>query len=136
MRSDQTRGVAEVDSPAVRARARARVPVADGDIKFGDRLRQAVTSWWLLTSEPMTLLALWNASKVDRKRVPAGNGVLRALWHVSNWSDRIVMFAVIAVAPTFATGALRWIAVRPTRRYGLYLTLAALTGAYLYGRKH
>ncbi|WP_213004715.1 hypothetical protein [Paractinoplanes toevensis] len=136
MRSDRTEGVRNPDSPAVRAPARTRVTVTDGEIKLGDRVRQAFTSWWLLTAEPMTLRALWTASGVNRKRIPADNGALHALWHVSNWTDRLAMFALIGITPTFLTGPLRWCAVRPTRRIGLYLTLAALTGAYLYGRKY
>nr|WP_221374430.1 hypothetical protein [Actinoplanes polyasparticus] len=131
-----TEGVRIADSPAVRAGARASLKVTDGEIKRGDRARQAFTSWWLLTAEPMTLRALWTASGVDRKRVPLNNALLRGLWHVSNWTDRLAMFALLAITPTFLTGPLRWCAVRPTRRYGAYLTLAALTGLYLYGRKY
>lgn len=134
MRSDHNGRVPEVDSPAVRADARANVPVTDSGIKRGDRIRVGVTSWWLLAAEPMTLRELWAASGVDRKRIPRDNLPLRVLWHVSNWTDRLLMFALIAVAPTIATGPLRWCAARPTRRIGLYLTLAALIGLYLHGR--
>lgn len=136
VRSKVQEGVRDTDSPAVRAGARASLKVTDGEIKRGDRVRQELASWWLLTAEPMTLRELWAASKVDRKRVPLDTPVLRGLWHVSNWTDRLAMFALLAATPTALTGPLRWCAVRPTRRYGLYLTVAALTGLYLYGRKH
>ncbi|MFI5895604.1 hypothetical protein ACIA5D_36470 [Actinoplanes sp. NPDC051513] len=137
MRSDERGRSRILDSPAVSARARARIPVTDSEINRGDRVRQAFTSWWLLTAEPMTLRELWNASKVDRKRIPADNLILRVLWQVSNWTDRLAMFAAVTIVfPPLLTGPLRWCAARPTRRYGLYLTVAALTGAYLYERNH
>ena len=134
--SQMTDRVRTEDSPAVRAGARGSLKVTDSQIKTGDRMRQAFTSWWLLTAEPMTLRALWTASAVNRKRIPLDNPLLRGLWHVSNWTDRLIMFALLAITPTALTGPLRWTAVRPTRRYGLYLTLTALTGLYLYGRKY
>ncbi|GAA0494601.1 hypothetical protein Ade02nite_20030 [Paractinoplanes deccanensis] len=136
VRSDHPERVPEADSPAVRAGARAKIQVTHSEIKLGDRIRVGLSSWWLLTAEPMTLRALWTASAVDAKRIPLNNGLLRGLWHVSNWTDRLAVFALLAITPTFLTGPLRWCAVRPTRRYSLYLTLAALTGAYLYGRKY
>jgi hypothetical protein len=136
VRSDRGGGVRDPDSPAVRAGARANIPVTDSEIKLGDRVRQGAASWWLLTAEPMTLRALWTASGVDRKRIPRDSTTLRVLWHVSNWTDRLVMFALLAITPTFMTGPLRWSAARPARRVGLHLTLAALTGLYLYGRNN
>lgn len=136
VRSDQMRGSGKGDSPAVRAPARARLPITDSEIKWGDRVRQAFTSWWLLTAEPMTLRALWTASAIDRNRIPADNPTLRVLWQVSNWTDRLAMFALLAITPTCLTGPLRWCATRPARRYSLHLTLAAFMGAYLYGRSH
>jgi hypothetical protein len=69
---------------------------------------------------------MWTQSRVDAARVPLRSRPLRLLWWLSNATDRMVMFAVVLAAPTALTGPLRWIAARPTRRYGFYLLLAAL----------
>ncbi|WP_344613385.1 hypothetical protein [Dactylosporangium salmoneum] len=82
----------------------------------------------------MSIRALWRLSAVDNTRIPAQSGTLHTLWQVSNWTDRLLMFALILLLPTALTGPLRWIAVRPTRRVGFYLVAAALTVTYLIGR--
>lgn len=135
IRSPQNGRVPAVDSPAAPARAGARVPVTKSEIKKGDRVSRAGRRWWALASRPLSIAALWRLSGVDRKRTPLDHLALRLIWQVSNWTDRLVMFALIAVAPTALTGPLRWVAVRPTRRYGLYLVVGGLTAAYLIGRK-
>lgn len=127
--------VPAVDSPAVRAPARGRIPVTKSEIKKGDRFSWAGRRWWGLASRPLSLAALWRLSGVDRKRIPLNNPALRLIWQLSNWTDRLFMFAIIAAAPTILTGPVRWTAARPTRRYGLYLVVGGLTAAYLIGRK-
>ena len=126
-----------LNSPAVRAPARARIPItqrADKISGAAGSITAGWSRWWGFTARPLSLRALWRLSAVDRTRAPANSAGLAAAWHISNWSDRPIMFALILLAPTGLTGPLRWIAQRPTRRVGLYLTLAALTAAYLLGR--
>jgi hypothetical protein len=72
------------------------------------------------------LREVWKASAVDRHRIPANSTPLRILWALSNWTDRLVLLAVLLAAPTFLQVPLRAIAKRPTRRYGFYLVVAAL----------
>lgn len=127
----------KVDSPAVRAPARARIPVTEsgGKISSGAAsIKAAAAAWWGFTARPMSLRDLWAASAVDPKRIPGKHGGLTAAWHVSNWTDRLFMFALIAVLPTALTGPLRWFAARPTRRIGLYIVTVALAATYALGR--
>lgn len=125
------------DSPGVSAPARATIPTTDSD---GNRktTRLSFGSWlarrWAWTARPDSFAGTWAASRVDRKRIPNDAGLLSAVWHVSNWTDRLIMFVLILIAPAFLTGPLRWLAPRPMRRYGLYFVLAALTVALLTGR--
>jgi hypothetical protein len=128
--------VPDLDSPAARARARASIPVTDSEIKKADWVASLLDSWWVWTAQPTSFQAVWRMSAVDRTRIPNNSTVLRLLWRVSNWTDRLVMFALILTLPTAFTGGLRLIAQRPMRRVGLYLTLAALAGLYLYGRNN
>lgn len=134
IRSPHNGRVPDVDSPAVRARARASITITDGEIKKGDRISRAVAGWWGLHVRPLSTADAWNLSKVDPSRVPLNAGLLRALWQVSNWTDRLLIFAIVQVAPTFTQAPLRWIAVRPSRRWAIYLTLTALVTCYLTGR--
>lgn len=127
--------VPEVDSPAVRARARASLTITDSEIKKGDRISRAVAGWWGLHVQPLSAADVWALSKVDPARIPLNAGLLRALWLVSNWTDRLAVFAVIQIAPTFLQAPLRFLAVRPTRRWALYLTTLTLAALYLIGRK-
>jgi hypothetical protein len=124
--------VPEVDSPAVSARARARL--TDTESNGNREVGASPRNWWAWTTRPASLRDTWANSAVDKTRIPAANPVLHGAWQVSNWTDRLIMFALIVLLPAALTGPLRWCATRPTRRYGLYLTLAALTGAYLLGR--
>ena len=126
----------DLDSPAVRARARASIPVTDSEIKKTGRVASFLASWWVWTARPTSFQDTWRMSAVDRTRIPNDSTVLRVLWHAGNWSERLIMFALILTLPTAFTGGLRLIAPRPTRRAGLYLTLAALTGLCLYGSKY
>jgi hypothetical protein len=93
-----------------------------------------VARWWVWTARPDSFAGTWASSRVDERRIPHKAGLLRVLWKVSNGTDRLIMFALILALPTACTGPLRWLAQRPTRRYGLYLTLLALATAYLIGR--
>jgi hypothetical protein len=126
-----------LNSPAVRAPARARVPITQrvGKISAGaGSITAGWRRWWGFTARPMSLRALWRLSTVDRQRIPGKSGALLILWHISNWTDRLAMFALILALPTGLTGPLRWAAQRPTRRVGLYLVIAALVAVYLIGR--
>ncbi|MER7331729.1 MULTISPECIES: hypothetical protein [unclassified Micromonospora] len=126
--------VPKLDSPPAPARAGARVPVTLSFSKAWSAVRAGCCSWWAWTARPASLSGLWAASAVDTKRIPANAGPLRAAWQVSNWTDRLLMFAVIAVAPTFLTGPLRWLAARPTRRWAFYLVLAAFAATFTLGK--
>lgn len=124
----------KVDSPAVRAPARARVPVTHSVGKISGvagSIKLAARRWWGFTARPSSLLAAWRLTAVDPKRIPGRSGALHVLWSVSNATDRLLIFAVILVAPTGLTGPLRWIAARPTRRWGCYLVTTALAVTYL-----
>jgi hypothetical protein len=138
VRSPLNGRVPDLDSPAVRQRARANVPVADSNRNKSARVVSAglLRRWWGWTARPLSLRATWAQSAVDSTRIPLNNTALRLLWQASNFTDRLVMFALILIVPTALTGPLRWCAVRPTRRWALYLTLTALAGAYLIGRKY
>lgn len=127
----------KLDSPAVRASARARIPITQRIGKISDLAGPIVVGWrrwWGFTARPLTIRALWRLSTVDQARIPRRSKGLTAAWHISNWSDRLLMFGLILLLPTGLTGPLRWTAQRPTRRVGLYLTLAALAAAYYIGR--
>jgi hypothetical protein len=129
--------VPKLDSPAVSARARARIPVTESVDKISDAtgsIKTAAAGWWGFTARPLSLRDLWRSSAVDAKRIPGKSGGLAIAWQVSNWADRLVMFAFIAVLPTFATGPLRWCAARPTRRWAFYLVTAVLAATYALGR--
>jgi hypothetical protein len=54
-------------------------------------------------------------------------------WLVSNWTDRLILFLLILVAPTGLQGPLRWIVQRPTRRVGLYVVLGLLAAVLKIG---
>lgn len=126
-----------IDSPAVPERARARVTDTKRDVKPSKaktpRRVPSLENWWVWTSTPASYSGTWAGSNVDRSRIPTNNTLLYLLWQVSNWTDRLIMFALILIAPTALTGSLRWLAARPARRYTLYLTIAAFIAAYLIG---
>jgi hypothetical protein len=91
------------------------------------RARRLIARWWVFTSRPVSLRAAWRLSGVvDARRVPGGSPVLAGVWWWSNRTDRLVLFALVVLAPTVLTGPLLWCAARPTRRAGLYLVLAGL----------
>ncbi len=131
IRSPQNGAVPAVDSPAVSARARARITTTERVGKVRAKVRSGAAGWWAWTARPLSLKATWEASRIDPARIPNKSKPLTVLWRVSNATDRFLMFAVIFLAPTAATGGLRWIACRPTRRWGFYLTFLALTLTYL-----
>lgn len=131
IRSPQNGRVPTLDSPAVPARAGARVPITQRIGKILAAAKTGFARWWAWTSRPLSLRAAWALSAVDPARIPNKSGILRALWRISNATDRIILFALTMLAPTCVTGPLRWLALRPTRRYGLYLTLLALTTTYI-----
>lgn len=126
--------VPRLDSPPAPARAGARLPVTLSFGKVWSAVRAGCCTWWAWTARPASLAELWTASAVDSKRIPANFGPLRVAWQVSNWTDRLLMFALIAVAPTFATGPLRYLATRPTRRWAFYVLLAVFITAHALGK--
>ena len=130
IRSPQNGRVPRLDSPAARAGTRARVPVTARVGQIRASLVLAGRRWWAFTARPSSLRAAWALSAVDPKRIPGNAGPLRILWQVSNWTDRLVVFSLIMLAPTGVTGPLRWIAARPTRRFGFYIVLTALAVTY------
>lgn len=125
--------VPRLDSPAVSTRARARLPVTERVGKWKTSAVSSARTWWGFTACPASYVEMWQASRVDETRIPGRSGLLRGLWLVSNWTDRIVLFVLIVGAPTFCTGPLRWLATRPTRRWGFYLITAILAAALLLG---
>lgn len=128
----------QVDSPAVSTRARASIPVTQrvdkirrgrvAQVRAG--LVRAFRRWWVWTSRPASLATAWRLSGVDDTRIPLRNNLLGRLWLVSNWTDRLFMFALALVAPTVLTGPLRWLAARPTRRLGFYVLAAVFAVAF------
>jgi hypothetical protein len=88
--------------------------------------RSSFAEWWAWTARPAALRDLWHGSKVDRSRVPGDAKALRILWSISNGTDRLVLLVLVLVAPTWLQLPLRAVARRPTRRYGLYVAVAAL----------
>jgi hypothetical protein len=134
IRSPQNGRVPKLDSPAVSTRARARIPVT---VRIGNlvgEVRLAGRRWWAWTARPLSLRAMWALSAIDEKRIPGKSTGLRLLWKVSNYSDRLAMFGLVAVAPTFLAGPLRWLVVRPTRRWGFYIVTTVLAVTYALGR--
>jgi len=130
-----------VDSPAVSTRARASIEVTKRDRKIGGAVAKRLGSvgattargarrWWVWTGRPASLATSWRLSFVDETRIPLKSGWLNIAWQVSNWTDRLFMFALILAAPTFLQGPLRWIATRPTRRLGFYVLAAASAVAF------
>lgn len=135
IRSPHNGRVPRLDSPAAPARAGARVQVTERAGKVGADIRISVRRWWAWTARPLSLRAAWALSAIDPKRIPAKSNALRVLWALSNATDRLLMFGLVMAAPTFLAGPLRWLAVRPTRRWGFYLVSAALPVAiYLSGK--
>ncbi len=94
------------------------------------RARRALSQWWVWTQRPQSYRGAWDESAVDVTRLPAGSPwwLLKA-WQVSNWLDRPLLFALMVVFPAGLQGPLRWVAVRPTRRWGTYLLVAAVVVA-------
>lgn len=93
--------------------------------------RLGLTRWWLLTSRPTSLAATWRLSAVNRDRIPLGSSVLALIWRLANWTERLIFFGLVAIAPTVLTGPLRWLAARPTRRWAFYLVTAAFAATFL-----
>lgn len=125
------------DSPAVHARARARITDTKREVKPKStktwNVSASLSDWASWTAKPASFQDTWAASAVDRDRIPAASTGLLWAWRISNWTDRLVMFGLICTLPTALTGPLRWCAARPTRRYGLYLVVAAFTAAVWIG---
>lgn len=134
IRSPHNGRVPEVDSPAVRARARASIEVTDSEINGRGRISAIASSWWVWTAQPLSLQEMWRLSAVDPKRIPNDAGLLRLAWKASNGTDRLLMFLLVLLVPTALTGPVRWLTCRPTRRYGLYLVTVLLVVALLIGR--
>lgn len=132
-----------IDSPPVRARARASVEVTKRDRKISDGLVakagavradvvRGARRWWVWTGRPASLATSWRLSAVDEARIPLKWTPFNIAWQISNWTDRLFMFALILAAPTVFQGPLRWIATRPTRRLGFYLLALAAAAAFIF----
>lgn len=134
IRSPQNGRVPRIDSPAVSARARARIPITERADKIRASAGLGLRRWWAWTARPLSLRAAWASSTVAARRLPGDSPPLRVLWVLSNGTDRLVMFALVLIAPTGLQGPLRWLACRPTRRWGFYLVLAVLAVIYTIGR--
>lgn len=123
--------VPQLDRSPAPARAGASIPVTVRVGKLKAVVAGQARRWWVWTSRPASLRAVMRMSAVSTKRIPGNSRLLRILWQISNWTDRILLFGLILIAPTFLQGPLRWIAERPTRRLGLYLSLAVLATTYI-----
>ena len=130
-------GPRSLDSPPTRAGARARVATADSKRKapavglWRTKARTGLRRWWVWTDRPASLRVAWKLTAVSPSRIPAGSGLLALIWRWSNRTDRLLMFALIMVAPTALTGPLRWLAARPTRRWAMYVIVGALAAGTL-----
>jgi len=90
------------------------------------RGRWLVARWWVFTTGPPSVAAVWRLSGVvDTRRIPGGSSRLAALWWWSIRLDRVVLVALATLALLVA-GPLLWCAARPSRRLGLYLVVAGL----------
>ena len=68
IRSPHNGRVPDVDSPAVRARARASVKVTDGEIKKDGWISSFLASWWAWTTRPCKARALSYGSNPCSRR--------------------------------------------------------------------
>jgi hypothetical protein len=126
------------DSPPPCTPVRARVATTQRNPtqrkrRLGPAVRKAAASWWVWTARPPSLRATWRLSAVTKSRVPLESGPLSLVWRISNWTDRLVMFVLILIAPTFLAGPVRWLAARPTRRFALYLFAGVAAAVLLLG---
>lgn len=98
--------------------------------RAAEKIRTAVTTWWGYSAQPMSFQEAWiRSGRIDARRIPADSKLAAFLWYWSNRTDRVLLFALIyLIAPGWAVGPLLYIAVRPTRRWGLYLIAVALLG--------
>lgn len=93
--------------------------------RLSTRAHTAVTGWWGYTAQPMGVREAWvRSGAIDPRRIPGESTVLFWFWWWSNRTDRVLLFCLLGILPTWANGPLLWIAVRPTRRWGLYLVTA------------
>ncbi len=134
IRSRVNGNVPRIDSPPAPARAGAKVnpslSVTHRDSNIRRLMAVAVRagrSWWAWTNRPASLRVAWRLSTIDAKRIPLRSKAWRRAWLLSNWTDRLIMFALAFATPTGLQGPLRWLATRPLRRWGFYLIVAALT---------
>jgi hypothetical protein len=123
-------------SGAYAREASSKNPVTEGDHGGGRRrvataaaaARSALAGWWVWTARPLSLRAAWRLSGADPRRLPPhAPWWLVELWRLSNLLDRRAWFVLMMLAPSGLQGPLRWLAVRPTRRLGTYIVVAALS---------
>lgn len=127
---------AVIDSPGARVRVRARVAVTERGGKPAAwfvaktaAVRADVAAFWLLAAEPTSLKAWLAAQTPAERRVPAGNDLVKAVWHGHNWTFGALTFG----ASTFlylAAGVLRWLAGHPAR-FWVAVAVAAAIGMWL-----
>lgn len=123
----------ETDSPPARARARTSIGITERVRKILNKIRSAstwFTTWWGWIYQPPTLRATWDESgRIVARRIPPWANRRRLLfwWKVSNKTERLLLFVLIAITPLCLQAVIRPAAERPTRRIGLYVVLLALT---------
>lgn len=109
-------------------------PTPADELASGDpahrRVRQATATaaatWLGFYRQPPSVRDAWYLSEsMDRARIPAESGLLAAAWWIANWTERIVLFAVVLLLLVLAATGL-WIVARPARRIGLYIVLAVV----------
>ena len=123
--------IAVPHAPPVRAPARARIAVTIRNYKIGAvaawfaaQLVADLRGWWLLADQPGPLTNWFTAHAPVR--VPADNRLLRAAWHVHNWTLGLA-FAALSGLLVLAAGALRWL-THPARAWTFLLIVAASVG--------
>lgn len=121
-----------VDRARVLARARARLAVTFGDVKglhtagrFWSVAAADARRWWLVAAQPPSLTGWLAGQRPAERRVPAGNGLLRGLWVVDNWTTGLAT-NIASIVLFLAAGGLRWLAGHPLRRWAFFILAAAL----------
>lgn len=88
----------------------------------------AFGNWWGFIARPISVAEGWHRSgDLIAANVPANSEIVAWLWWASNQADRIILFLLLMVAPTFLNGPILWCASHAARRWGVYLVVFVLT---------
>lgn len=122
----------QVDSPSVRARARARLAATLRDVKVLRRPRRTLVSdlrraWWVVVRPP-SLGEWWQSLRPDPLAVPAGSPLIRWAWIADSYTTGLIL-AGLSIMFHVAGSATRWAAKHPLRRWALITTVAATVAA-------